>query len=77
MSSEVIKQIQKIQDRGIIIYSKFRAAEFAQDDVYRESYFLVVEFNELIAENIIHDEKLVDQTACILHELRRIAIEGK
>lgn len=68
MSVDVIKQIQSIQDKGIIIYSKYR------DDVYRESYSLIIEFNNLISEHTVHDEKLINHTVCILNELRSIAI---
>jgi hypothetical protein len=74
MSIDVIKQIQSIQDKGIIIYSKYRANEFNRDDVYRESYSLIIEFNHLIAEHTVHDEKLINHTVCILNELRSIAI---
>ncbi|EFH6810806.1 hypothetical protein KQL69_005375 [Escherichia coli] len=73
-TNNVIKQIQKIQDQGIIIYSKFKTKEFDQNDVYRESYGLVVDFNNLTSKNIINDENLVNNTACVLHELRRIAV---
>ncbi|EEQ7242981.1 hypothetical protein ABET72_004052 [Shigella sonnei] len=74
MNVDVIKQIQSIQDKGIIIYSKYRANEFDRDDVYRESYTLIIEFNHLIAEHAVHDEKLINHTVCILNELRSIAI---
>uniref|UniRef100_UPI00202CE009 hypothetical protein n=1 Tax=Escherichia coli TaxID=562 RepID=UPI00202CE009 len=70
----IIKQIQSIDDIGIIIYSKYRANEFDRDDVYRESYTLIIEFNHLIAEHAVHDEKLINHTICILNELRSIAI---
>lgn len=73
-TNNVIKQIQKIQDQGVIIYSKFKKKEFDQDDAYRESYGLVVDFNNLTSENIIHYENLVNNTACVLHELRRITV---
>ncbi|MGS0127795.1 hypothetical protein ACUOJK_26580, partial [Escherichia coli] len=74
MSVVAIKQIQSIQDKGIIIYSKYRANEFNRDDVYRESYSLIIEFNALIAEHTVHDEKLINHTDCILNELRSIAL---